>query len=427
MADSLKRKDSKGRILREGEQQRADGRYMFTFKDPVSGDRKYIYSWKLESRDKIPTGKKNDLSLREKEKLIEKDLRDGISYQAGNITVLELVERYISLKTKVRATTKAGYKTVINVLKKDPFGKKNISVIKTSEAKKWLIELQSGGRSYSSVKSIRGVVRPAFTMAVEDDLIRKNPFNFELADVLIDDSVKREALTAKQERAFLKFIKEDEYFSQFYDGIFILFKTGLRISEFCGLTIPDIDFQEETITVNKQLQYTSGKKAYIVDMTKTEAGMRVLPMSAEVSEAFRRVISSRKKPKIEYIIDGVSRFIFLDNRGKPMLPYQWEKKFNHSLEKHNKIYKAELPNITPHVCRHTYCSNQVKRGLGVKTVQYLMGHADVQTTLNIYTHIRLEDAKNDMERVELEEQLKKEMALVSMEDVKRALKEASNS
>ena len=136
--------------------------------------------------------------------------------------MLELVERYISLKTKVRPTTRAGYKTVVNVLKADPFGQKKIADIKTSEAKMWLIELQDGGRSYSSIHSIRGVIRPAFAMAVEDDLLRKNPFDFELAKVLIDDSVKRDALTPKQERDFLKFVKEDEYFCQFYDGIFIL-------------------------------------------------------------------------------------------------------------------------------------------------------------------------------------------------------------
>lgn len=152
------------------------------------------------------------------------------------------------------------------------------------------------------IHSIRGVVRPAFAMAVEDDLLRKNPFDFELAKVLINDSVKRDALTAKQERNFLKFVKEDGYFSQYYDGIFILLKTGLRISELCGLTIRDVDLQERTIDIHKQLQYTGGKKAYI-EQTKTTAGTRVLPMSDEVYEAFKRVISGRKKPRVEQMID----------------------------------------------------------------------------------------------------------------------------
>lgn len=424
MAESFKRKDSKGRILRDNEMQRADGRYMYAYKDPTTGKRMYIYSWKLERNDKTPAGKKIDLSLREKEKLIEKDLRDGISYKAGGITVLELVERYISLKTKVRPTTRAGYKTVINVLKEDAFGKKKIADIKTSEAKMWLIELQDGGRSYSSIHSICGVVRPAFAMAVEDDLLRKNPFDFELATVLINDSVKRDALTPKQERDFLKFIKKDEYFSQFYDGMFILLKTGLRISELCGLTIRDIDMQERTVDINKQLQYTGGKKAYI-EQTKTTAGTRVLPMSDEVYEAFKRVISGRKKPRVEQTIDGVSGFLFLDDKGKPMLAYQWEKKFQHSVEKYNKIYKVELPKITPHICRHTYCTNMAKSGIAVKTLQYLMGHADIATTLNVYTHLKLEDAKGELEQLKAREQLKKEMALVDMENAKRELKRVS--
>ena len=102
-------------------------------------------------------------------------------------------------------------------------------------------------------------------------------------------------MTAKQQRNFLKFIKEDDHFRQYYDGMFILLETGLRISELCGLTIKDIDL-ERTININKQLQYTGGKKSYI-EKTKTNAGNRVLPMSDEVYEAFKRVISSRKKQK----------------------------------------------------------------------------------------------------------------------------------
>ena len=397
---------------------------MYTYKDPTTGKKAYIYSWKLERNDKTPAGKKIDLSLREKEKLIEKDLREGISYKAGGLTVLELVERYISIKTKVRPTTRAGYKTVINVLREDAFGKKKISDIKTSEAKMWLIGLQDGGRSYSSIHSIRGVVRPAFAMAVEDDLIRKNPFDFELAKVLINDSVKRDALTPKQERDFLKFIKEDEHFSQFYDGMFILFKTGLRISELCGLTIRDIDLQERTINVYKQLQYTGGKKAYI-EQTKTDAGTRVLPMSDEVYEAFKRVISGRKKPRVEQMIDGVSGFLFLDKKGKPMVAYHWEKKFQHSVEKYNKIYKVELPKITPHVCRHTYCTNMAKSGISVKTLQYLMGHSDISVTMNVYTHLKLVDAQDELEKLKVREQVKQEMALVEMEYAKRELKRVS--
>lgn len=425
MKESLIRRDSKGRILKENEQQRADGRYLYTYTDPVTKKKKFIYSWKLEKHDKTPAGKKVDLSLREKEKLIEKDLRDGISYEAGDVTVLQLVERYVDQKRNVRPTTRNGYKTVLNVLAKDPFGQKNIAKIKVSDAKLWLIGLQDSGRSYSSIHSIRGVVRPAFAMAVEDDLLRKNPFDFELAKVLVNDAVQRDALTPKQERDFLKFIKEDEHFKRYYDGMFILFKTGLRISELCGLTIHDIDLQERTINVHKQLQYTGGQGAYI-EQTKTNAGTRVLPMTDEVYEVFKRIISSREKPRVERIVGGYSRFLFLDNKGKPMLAYQWEKKFQYAVAKYNKIYKVELPTITPHVCRHTYCTNMAKSGISIKTLQYLMGHSDISVTMNVYTHLKLEDAQDELEKLKMKEQINKEMALIDMEEAKRELKRVSS-
>jgi len=315
---SEKRRDNKGRILRTGEQQRTDGRYLFTYKDPVTQKNKFLYSWKLEPHDKVPAGRKNDLSIREKEKQVEDSIRNGTAYRAGNVTVLELVERYTGLRRDVRPTTLNGYKTVINVLKNDPFGKENIADIKVSDAKKWLIGLQEKGKGYSSLHNIRGVIRPAFIMAVDDELIMRNPFDFELGKVLINDAARRDALTPKQERTFLKFIKEDEHFSQYYDGMLLLFRTGLRISELCGLTLNDIDMRNRTINVDKQLQYTGGKKAYI-EKTKTNAGIRVLPMNDEVYGIIKRVISGRQKPKVEYMIDGYGGFLFLDKRGKPML------------------------------------------------------------------------------------------------------------
>ena len=192
---SEKRRDSKTRILRLGEQQRADGRYLYSTIDPVTKKRKFLYSWKLEKNDKLPEGKKPDLSLREKEKLLERDLANGVSLSGGDMTVLELVEKYISQKINVRPTTSAGYKTVVNLLKRDALGKVKIKQVNTMDAKSWIIKLQSvDGKSYSSIHTVRGVVRPAFQMAYEADLIHKNPFDFDLHNFLINDSVKREAL-----------------------------------------------------------------------------------------------------------------------------------------------------------------------------------------------------------------------------------------
>lgn len=391
------RKDSKGRRLATGESQDKDGRYRYKYNDAF-GKRKSVYSWRLTESDPYPKGKRKDISLREKEKEVEKALRNAVATSGGNMTVLELVQKYISQKRGVKHNTQANYNFVINVIKKEDFGAKRIDKIKLSDAKTWLIKLQDDGRGYSSIHSIRGVVRPAFQMAVDDDLINKNPFEFQLATVVVNDSVTREAITRKQQREFLRFIKEDKHFCKYYDGIYILFHTGLRVSEFVGLTINDIEFDKERIKVDHQLQRTRNMK-YEILTPKTEKGERYVPMQKDVADCFRRIIQNRKHPKIEPMIDGYSGFLFLDKNDMPMVALHWEKYFQHIREKYNSIYRVQMPCITPHVCRHTFCSNMAKSGMNPKTLQYIMGHSDIGVTLNTYTHLQFEDALVEMKKV----------------------------
>ena len=394
---SEKRRDNRNRILRNGESQRKDGRYAFKYID-ATGKPQFVYSWKLEKTDKLPTGKRDDLSLREKEKLIQKDIDDQIVPRGGEMTVEELVRKYLMQKTGVRHNTEANYNFVLNIIKKEEFGKRRIDKVKQSDAKCWLIKLQQDGRGYSSIHSIRGVIRPAFQMAVDDDLIRKNPFEFQLATVVVNDSVTREAITRKQERAFLEFVASDKHFFKYYDGIYILFKTGLRISEFVGLTLADVDMKNRKININHQLQRKRNME-YIIEDTKTSSGTRVIPMTDDVYECFKRIIANRKKPKVEPMICGKSGFLYLDKNDMPMVALHWEKYFQHICEKYNSIYKVQMPKITPHVCRHTFCSNMAKSGMNPKTLQYIMGHSDIGVTLNTYTHIGFEDAQEELQRV----------------------------
>ena len=280
---SEKRRDNKSRILREGEYQRTDGRYRYRYIDE-DGKEKNVYSWRLDKNDPTPRGKKRELSLREKEKQIQADLFDHIVTRGGNYTVVELVEKYTSLKTGVGHNTKAGYKTVINILNREAFGKQRIDKVRLSDAKAWLIKLQQvDGRGYSSIHSIRGVLRPAFQLAVDDDLIR--------------------------------------------------------------------------------------------------------------------ILANRVAPKIEPMVDGYAGFLFLDKNDKPMVALHWEKYLEHIIEKYNKIYRIQMPKVTPHVCRHTFCSNMAKSGMNPKTLQYIMGHSDISVTLNVYTHVQFDDAQAELLRV----------------------------
>ena len=318
----------------------------------------------------------------------------------GQMTVCELVDRYLKTKTGVRQSTKQGYVTVQRLLAKETFGKKTIRSVKTSDAKLFLIKLQQeDGKSYSSIHTIRGVLRPAFQMAVDDDILVKNPFGFQLAGVLVNDAVTREAISKDQMRKFLKFVHDDVVYCKYYEVVYILFHTGMRISEFCGLTLKDIDLENRTINIDHQLQRTSDMR-YIIETTKTDAGTRVLPITEDVAQMFQAIIEDRNAPKVEKAIDGYSGFLFYDDNGMPLVAMHWQHRFNHMVGRYNDIYWVQMPNITPHVCRHTYCSNMAKSGMNPKTLQYLMGHSDISVTMNVYTHIGFDDAEEELKRME---------------------------
>lgn len=232
-------------------------------------------------------------------------------------------------------------------------------------------------------------------MAVDDDLLVKNPFDFPLATVIINDSIMREAISRSDERKFLDFVKKDRHFYQYYDGIVMLFKTGMRIWEF---TVDDINLKNREINIGHQLQ-RKRDGTYVIVATKTNAGTRVLPMSAEVYQSCKRIIENRQPPRVECIIEGASGFLFFDRNDMPMVSLHWEHYFKHICQKYNKIYKVQMPKVTPHVCRHTYCSNMARSGMNPKTLQYLMGHSDIGVTLNTYTHLGLEDEKEETPKI----------------------------
>ena len=408
------RRDSKHRVLRRGESIRANGKYQFKYH--IGGKPHFLYSWRLEPTDPLPVGKKPCLSLREMEKQLGYDLDNRLDPLGKNITVMELVERYLKTKVGMRPNTLANYNFVKNILKEEAFAQQKISKIKTSDAKLFLIKMQQeDGKRHSTIKTVRGVLRPAFQMAVDDDILMKNPFQFELAGVVVNDSVTREAITKEQMRNFLRFVHDDILYCKYYEVVYILFHTGMRISEFCGLTLKDIDLENKTVNIERQLQRTA-QREYVIEPTKTNAGTRVLPITDEVAEMFRSIIQDRPKYRIEKIVGGYSGFLFLDKDHMPLVAMHWEHRFNSMVGRYNEIYKVQIPNITPHVCRHTYCSNQAKAGMNPKTLQYLMGHSDIAVTLNVYTHVGLEDAENELRKMQTLEGARKEMGLSDKED-----------
>lgn len=381
---SEKRKDKKGRIFRSGEGQRPNKTYFYRYHR--SGDKKwsYVYAPTLEE-------------LRQKEEVIQRDLLDGIDYAGGEITVAELVDRYINLRRGLKENSMRAYGSAINRIHTDPFGSRMIRSVRLSDGKGWFVSLHDKGLKQNTIGILQSVLRPAFEMAVDDDMIRKNPFKFKLSDVIPNDAYVRSALTKAQQEQYLQFIR-DHGKDNYYDDIVIPLGTGLRVSELYGLTKADIDFDRRCIHINKQLCRTADKP-YFIAPPKTSSGNRSIPMTDTDYMAFRRVLENCGHPKVEVMVDGYSGFLFLDKDGKPKVAMHLENYMRGMQRKYIKKHGNTLSRVTPHVLRHTFCTNMQQAGIDIKSLQYLMGHSNASVTLDVYTHSDFESAERAFRQI----------------------------
>lgn len=392
---SQKRRDNKNRILQTGESQRSDGRYAYKYIDN-RGKTKFVYAWKLVQTDKTPAGKREDLSLREKERQIKKDLDDRINTDAGKMTVIDLFKKHSMQNSNVRKGTVINRNNLIKLLENDNFGSMNIEKVKMSDAKEWIIRMRNKGYAYSSLSNHKRSLNAVFYMAVENDYIRKNPFHFEIEDLIENDTIPTKPLSKDQEHLFLEFIRQDEYYCNCYDDVLVFLGTGLRSAELCGLTKRDLDFESRMIDVNHQL-LGNHKKGFYVTPPKTKSSIRKIPMSETVYWALKRIVS-RPRPE-QYEVDGYTDFVFINGNGIPRNGKYYRNTLSSIKTKCSKVNEIELPKISPHVLRHTFCTNMANLGMNPKALQYIMGHKKISMTLDYYAHATFASAKAEMDRV----------------------------
>ena len=390
-----KRRDNKNRILRNGESQRSDGRYAYKYTDK-SGKIQFIYSWKLTATDTTPKGKRDCISLREKEKEIQKNILDGIDTACKKITVCELYAKQNSLKQNVKLNTIKSRNYLMTILENDPLGAMSIDKVKQSDAKEWAVRMHEKGYAYRTINNYKRSLKASFYIAIEDDLVRKNPFNFALNTVLNDDTEPKKALTAEQAESLVSFARSDSSYSRYADEIIILLGSGLRISELCGLTKSDIDFEKKLISVDHQI-LKDATQGYYISTPKTKNGIRQIPMSEKVFEALERSVTNCQAQPV--FVDGYKDFLFLSQKGTPKTACDYNSMLKNLVIKYNKHHDKELPNITPHTLRHTFCTSMANAGMNPKALQYIMGHSNISMTLDYYTHADFNSAKAEMERL----------------------------
>ena len=385
------RKDVRGRALRKGESQRAsDGRYVYSYMDPL-GRRKYIYA--------------NDLaSLREKEKKLMKDQLDGLDiYASGNATINATFDRYMTTKYNLRESTRSNYLYTYDHFIRDDFGKKKIIDIKYSDVLQYYYHLlNKRGVSLGTLDSVHCLLHPTFQLAVRDDIIRKNPTDGVMKEISKQSGKNRgirHALTVEQQRAFMNYIANHPVYFHWWPLFTVLLGTGCRIGECLGLRWEDLDFEKRVVSVNHSLVYYplegSKKSVLRVALPKTEAGIRTIPMLDVVKDAFEMEREEQTEAGAnEQVIDGMSGFVFKNRFGDVPNPQT----VNHTIKRIVANYNAEeilnakkerrepiiLPNFSCHHLRHTFATRLCEAESNLKVIQSVMGHRNIETTMDIY-------------------------------------------
>ena len=396
-----KRKDNKGRILRNGEVQRPDGKYMFRYTDST-GQRRAVYSWKLVSTDRLKEGQRGTQSLRDKEKSILKDLDDKIkTNDAEHTTVDDLFRQFMDIRKDLKESTRCCYGDIYSKHIKPVIGGRPISKIKPTEIQKlYQTMVSDGGVNPTTAQKAHSIIYQIFENAVMDNVIRTNPAsnafrNFRKTTKL--SPAYREPLTIEQQAVFIDYIYASRQYSRLANLFTVLLGTGMRIGEALGLRWCDCDFEEGIIRVTHALMYKRGEDGncrYSISSPKTEAGNREIPMFDAVKDALLRERDKKSRNRKKFIVDGYTDFVFLNNNGQVYTQsfiYDAIQGITTSYNKEEYAKALEenrqpryLPKISAHILRHTFCTRMCESDVNIKVLQDIMGHRNIRTTMETY-------------------------------------------
>lgn len=336
--------------------------------------------------------------LRQRAAEILRELEQGVSYLDGCSPLSAVVDRLFQLKRTWTDSTRETMARYHNILKTSRLYQMPINRIKMSDVKAYLIALYDAEYAYGTIASVFTILKMSFRMACEDQAILRDPANFALSAIIKDNTPKVAALTPEQEASLFEFLRTDIVGRKRLDLFTVLIGTGLRISEFAALTLWDIDLKQNEIRVNKQIVRLKG--SVIITSPKSSHSIRDIPMTPKVRDSILRMIEARKQVRKDQMVDGYVGFLSVTRSGRPRTHSEYADLMHALINRYNEQTDVSIERCTPHVLRHTFCTRCIAAGIDVKSVQYLMGHSDASTTLNIYADTVFERVVDNMELLE---------------------------
>lgn len=390
-----RRKDNKGRVLKEGETQTKTG---------------YQFRWRTKSKKRMSVFSTTLEGLRLKEEEILKEKALGVSVEANkNLTLNDFYNKWLVLKRGLKPNTFSNYRFMYETYVQNDFGKIKAKDIKRSDIKSFYNSLVDNlNLRVTTIDNVHTVVHQVLDIAVGDDCIPYNPSDRQLTELKIEQRKKdlengrkkREGLTLEQEKILFDFLKNSKEFNRWYSVELFLYETGLRIGELEALQNSDINYEKNEVIINKTLTHyqkedATGKKRtiYEVHSAKTESSIRTIPLSKKALYALELEKEYQRKNHVicQSEISGYKDFVFLNRFGLVYKDNTVNRALVRIVEECNKeLGYVALPRISNHISRHTLSTRLNEAGVNAKAIQKILGHSDINITLNVYT-----DAKED--------------------------------
>lgn len=413
MAKEKRRTDSYRRVLKQGESQRANGKYDYRWTDR-NGKRHSVYADTLDE-------------LREKEALIEKDNIDGIKVEKGNVTVNDMFAIWSDLKRGLKDNTKQNYIYMYNQFVAPTFGKMKLAKVKRSDVKRFYNNLaDEQNLKISTIDSIHTILHQVLQMGVDDMIIRINPSDNILKELKQShnfDKGHKKALTIEEQKLFVNYLKNSHKYSHWYPIFAFMLGTGLRVGEATGLRWCDVDIKEGIVSINHTLVYYNHAKSvdgakggcyFGINTPKSEAGHREVPMFDFVKDA---LLQERKNQfftgvRCTATVDGFTDFIFVNRFGNVQHQGTLNKALRRIIRDCNDevLAKGEkdpvlLPRFSCHSLRHTFATRLCESGINIKALQDILGHKDIETTMEVYAEATKDLKKKEMNKIQMNDDI----------------------
>ncbi|MDD2969697.1 MAG: site-specific integrase, partial [Lachnospiraceae bacterium] len=253
-------------------------------------------------------------------------------------------------------------------------GKKLLKDVSTIHCQMIMNKMADKGYRTSTICQARITLYSMLDYALHNDVITKNPCNGIVKSDIGKASRKREALSIAQQKLFVNGINSNSYEIQYR----FLLQTGLRTGELVGLKWEDIDFEKRNLTVSRSMEFRHSVGEWKVGPPKSKLSYRTIPLTDEAVELLK--MQKSKNADIHIIPIEWSEFVFLCRKGTPV------KNSTYDTMLFKLCDKIGIPKFSMHILRHTFATRCIEAGMKPKTLQMILGHANIGITMNLYVH-----------------------------------------